>query len=196
MPSSILINPTVWPQYTNVTDRTGRTDRTTVREHRVNRFTNGRRKRVCPMLSDHCPVCLSCPVCDVRALWPNGWMDQDDTWHAGRRLGPGHTALDGDPAPPPPKGHSLYLLRPNGWMDQDATWYGSRPRPRRLCWGPHSPSPKKGGAPPNFRPMFIVANGWMDQDGTWHAVGLSPGNFVLDGDIALRQKGPQRPSQF
>ena len=27
-------------------------------------------------------VCLS--VCSVRALWPNGWMDQDETWHAGR----------------------------------------------------------------------------------------------------------------
>jgi len=30
-------------------------------------------------------VCLSvCPVCDVRAQWPNGWMDQDETWQAGR----------------------------------------------------------------------------------------------------------------
>ena len=24
-------------------------------------------------------VHLSCPVCDV---WPNGWMNQDETWHA------------------------------------------------------------------------------------------------------------------
>jgi len=35
MPSFIFIRPTVWPQYTNVTDRTGQTDtqtdRTTVR---------------------------------------------------------------------------------------------------------------------------------------------------------------------
>ena len=42
-------------------------------------------------------------------------------------LGPGHIVLDGDPAPPPPKGggapqFSAYLLWPNGWMDQDATW--------------------------------------------------------------------------
>ena len=30
-------------------------------------------------------VCLSClSVCNVRALWPNGWTDQDQTWHAGR----------------------------------------------------------------------------------------------------------------
>jgi len=27
LPSFILIHPTVWPQYTNVTDRTGQTDR-------------------------------------------------------------------------------------------------------------------------------------------------------------------------
>jgi len=27
---------------------------------------------------------LSCPVCDVGVLWPNGWMHLDETWHAGR----------------------------------------------------------------------------------------------------------------
>jgi len=31
------------------------------------------------MLSDRC---LS--VSDVGVLWPNGWMDQDETWHAGK----------------------------------------------------------------------------------------------------------------
>ena len=40
------------------------------------------------MLSDHCPVCLSVlsclSVCDVGVLWPQGWMDQDETWPAGR----------------------------------------------------------------------------------------------------------------
>jgi len=24
-----------------------------------------------------------CPVCDVGVLWPNCWMDQGETWHAG-----------------------------------------------------------------------------------------------------------------
>ena len=33
------------------------------------------------MLSDRCSV-LS--ACNVRALWTNGWTDQDKTWHAGR----------------------------------------------------------------------------------------------------------------
>ena len=139
------------------------------------------------MLSVRClSVRLSCPVCDVGVLWPNGWMDQDETWHAskpqpwlhcvtwgvgtqlplpqrgrvpqfsayiccGRKAGcikmllgielglsPGDFVLDGDPAPPSPKGHrppifGLYLLRPNGCIDQDATWYGAKPQPRRLC---------------------------------------------------------------
>jgi len=45
-------------------------------------------------------VCLSClSVCNVGVLWPNGLMDQDETWH-GARHGPGHIVLDGDPAPP------------------------------------------------------------------------------------------------
>jgi len=34
------------------------------------------------MLSDH--VCPVCPVCNVSVLWPNGWMNQDETWHTGR----------------------------------------------------------------------------------------------------------------
>jgi len=137
-------------------------------------------KTVRPMLSVRCPVCLSVlSVCDVRALWPNGWTDQDETWHADRprpwphcvRWGvatlPQSGTVRWGPSSPSPKGHSPhpifspYLLRPNGCMDQDATWYGARPQPRRLCvrWGPHSSLPKKGGrAPlPNFRPMSIVA---------------------------------------
>ena len=56
-------------------------------------------------------VCLSClsvqsvlSVCDVGALWPNGWTDQDKTWHACIGFGPGHIVLDGDAAPPPQRG--------------------------------------------------------------------------------------------
>ena len=37
-------------------------------------------KTVFPMLSVRCLSCLS--VCHVRALRPNGWTDQDETWHA------------------------------------------------------------------------------------------------------------------
>jgi len=112
--------------------------------------------------------------------------------------------LDGDSAPPPPKGHSPpiygpYLLRPKGCIDQDATWYGGRHRPRRLCvrWRPRSPSPKRWQNIQIFGPCLLWPNGWMDHDGTWHGEGLSPGNFVLDGDRAPSQKrGPSPPPQL
>jgi len=50
----------------------------------VGRFGGTVCKTVRPMLSERCLSCLSCPVCDVGVLWPNGWTDQDETWHAGR----------------------------------------------------------------------------------------------------------------
>ena len=87
-------------------------------------------------------------------------------------LGPGDFVLDGDPAPPHPKGHSPpifgpYPLRPKGFIDQDATWYGGRPRPRRLCvrWGPRSLLPKKGRSPPMFGPRILWPN---VQDANWY----------------------------
>jgi len=50
------------------------------------------------MLSDRCLSCL--PVCNVCVYLPNGWMDQNETYHGGIGIGPGHIVLDGDPAPP------------------------------------------------------------------------------------------------
>jgi len=55
------------------------------------------------MLSDRCLSCPVCPICDVRALWPNGWMDQDETWHAGRPR-PWPQCVRWGPAPPPQRG--------------------------------------------------------------------------------------------
>jgi len=80
-----------------------------------------------------------------------------------------------------------FLLRPNGCMDQDATWYGGRPRPRRHCvrWGPSSRPQKGGRAPRNFRPISIVAkrlDASRIEMPLFMEVGLSPGDFVLDGD--------------
>ena len=101
-------------------------------------------------------VCLSCLVCDVGVLWPNGWMDQDETWHAGRPRPCPHCVRWG-PSSPPQKGAEPPIfgpcpLWPNGWMDQDGTWHGggSPSGPHCARWGPSSP-PKRGmdpGAPP------------------------------------------------
>jgi len=107
------------------------------------------------MLSDRCPVCLSClSVTLVYCDQTVGWIKMKLGTQIG--LGPGHILLDGDAAPsqrrgqsPPPSPiFSPCLLWSNGWMDQDATWYEDWPwlRPHCVTWG--SSSPKRGTAPP------------------------------------------------
>jgi len=105
-------------------------------------------------------------------------------------LGPGYIVLDGDPAPPPPKGHSPhpifgpYLLQPNGCMDQDAMELGLSQGV--LDGDPALPSSKKGAEPP---PQFS-AHFYCDQTAACikmplgMEVDLSPGDFVLDRDPA------------
>jgi len=106
------------------------------------------------MLSVRCPVCVSVLSClsvtFMHCGQTVGRIKMKLAMQVG--LGSGHSVLDGDPAPTPPKGNSPhpifgpYLLRPNGCMDQ-ATWYGDRPQPSCVRWGP---------SPLNFRPMFII----------------------------------------
>jgi len=136
-------------------------------------------KTVRPMLSVRCLSVLS--VCNVRALWSNGWTDQDETWHAGRprpwphcvRWGPSSPSHKG--AQPPPN------LRSNGCMGQDATWYGARPQPRRLGvrWRPRSTLPKKRHSPSIFGPYPLRPNGCIDQDATWYGGRPGPGRLCV-----------------
>jgi len=140
------------------------------------------------MLSDLCPVLYALCVlslCDVGVLWPNGWMDQDKTWHAARprpwppcvRWGP---SLSQKVHSPPIFGPCP--LWPNGWMDQDATWYGGRPLTRRHCvrWGPSFP-PKRGHSPVLHQFLAHVCcgqmAGWIKMP-LGMEVGLGPGDFV------------------
>ena len=86
-------------------------------------------------------------------------------------LGPRHIVLDGEPAPPAPKGYRLQLSahiccgQMTGWTKM--------PLGRMVCLGPSdivldgelsTRAPQKGGRAPNFSPMSIV----MDQDATWY----------------------------
>jgi len=138
-----------------------------------------------PVLS----VCLS--VCGVRALWPNGWTDQDETSHA-RRSQPWPHCVKSRPSFPSPKGaQPPPNFRPISvaakWLHgQDVTWYGARPQPRRLCvsWGPRSTLHKKSRAP-QFSAHFYC--GQMDaciKMPLGMKVGFNPGDFVLDGNLA------------
>jgi len=80
------------------------------------------------MISDRCLSCLSvclsclsvCPVCNVDVQWPNGWMDQDETWHAGRPLPWPHCVRWGLSSPSP-KGVQASNFRPTSAV---AKWLG------------------------------------------------------------------------
>jgi len=43
------------------------------------------------------------PVCNVRVLWLNNWMDQDETWHVGRPQSRPHCVRWGSSSSPAPK---------------------------------------------------------------------------------------------
>jgi len=143
------------------------------------------------MLSDRCPVLSCLSVTFVHC----GQTVRRIKMKLGMQVGlrPGHIVLDGDPAPPSPKGaqpspnFGPYLLWPNGCMDQDATWYGARPQPRRLCvrWRPALYPPQKRGqsSPPQFLAHFYCGQtAACIKMPLGMEVGFSPGDFVLDGD--------------
>jgi len=63
------------------------------------------------MLSDHCPVCLSC--LSVTLVYCDQAVERIKM-KLGLQVGlvPGHTVLDGDPAPSPKKGAEAPNFRP------------------------------------------------------------------------------------
>jgi len=78
-------------------------------------------------------------------------------------------------------------------MDQDAIWHDGRPQPRRLCvrWGPSSPLHKGVEPPPQFSAHFYSGEtARCIKMPLGMEVGLSPRDFVLNGDPASpSQKG-------
>ena len=120
-------------------------------------------------------------------------------------LGPGHIVPDGESAPLPQKGteppiFGPFLLSPNAWMHQDTTWYGGRPQPCDFVLG-GDPAPylKRGGAPPNFRPTYIVAKRLHESRihlvGT-REVGLGLRDIVRCGPRYPQKKGHTTPPNF
>jgi len=91
-------------------------------------------------------------------------------------LGPGHIVLNGDPAPPPSKGHSPQFLA-HICCGQMAVWIkmslgielGLGPGDFVLDGDPAPPSLNEGRSPPQiFGPCLLGPNSWMDEAGTWH----------------------------
>ena len=125
-------------------------------------------KTVRPELSVHCLSVLS--VCSVGVfLWPNGDMDQDETWHEGRPRPRPHCVRWGPISPffffwggemglhqPPLFGPCIGDKRQE-WIKMPlGTEVGRGPGYIMLDGDPAPPPPKRGTAP-NFRPRSVVA---------------------------------------
>jgi len=119
-----------------------------------------------------------CPVCNVGVLWPNGWMDQDETWRAARSRPWPHCVRWG-PSSPPQRGtaHSPQFAahiccgQVAGWIKIPRGMEVDLGPGDFVRWGPSSPPQKGGRALPIFGPCLLWPNGGMDQDGTWHGGG-------------------------
>jgi len=147
---------------------------------------------VCPMLSDRClscPVCLD-PVCDVGVLWPNGWMDQYETWHGSRPRPRPHCVRWGPSCTPtgaqlPQFSAHVYCGQTAGWIKMPlGTKVGIGPGDIVLDADP-APPIKRGRAAPTFRPMYCGRMaGWIKMPLNTE-VGLGSGHIVLDGSSQL-----------
>jgi len=129
-------------------------------------------KRIRAMLSDDClPVS---PVCNISVLWPNGWTDQDETWHAGRPRPWPHCVIWG-PGPPPQRGTDPNFPTISvvaKWLDGSrfhllGRYIGHDPSDIVLDGDLALPPPKRGQSPPTiFGPCLLCPNGCINQDAT------------------------------
>ena len=108
-------------------------------------------------------------------LRPNGWMDQDGTWHGGRPWSSPHCARwehsslsqKGGRAP---NFRPMFIVAKRLDASRCHLVWRYRPYPMRLCvrWEP-SPLPPKGAEPhPIFGPCLLWPNGWMDGEAAWY----------------------------
>ena len=130
-------------------------------------------KTVRLVLSDRrLSVCLSCPVCNVGVLSPQGWTDQNETWYECRPR-PWPHCIRWGPRSPTPKGTQPPIFGPYG---QTARWI-KMPLGRKVGLNPSdivldgdkAPLPQKGAEPPVFGSCLVWPNGCMDQDATAQA---------------------------
>ena len=124
------------------------------------------------VLSDCCPVlsCLSVlSVYNVGVLWPNGLMDQDETWHGVRPRPRPHCVRWGPRSPSTKRRHSPQLSA-HVYGGLTAEWI-KMPLGMDVGLGPGhivldgdpAPPPQKGGTPPIFGPCLLWPNGRPSQ---------------------------------
>ena len=153
-------------------------------------------KTVHSMLSDRCPICLSClSVCmSVTLVYCGqtvGWIKIKLVTQVG--LGSGYIVQDGDPAPPPPKVHSpqfsshICCGQMAGWIKMPLGMEVGLGPDDFVLDGDPPPPPQKRGRAPIFGPCLLWPNGCMHQDATWYGGRARPRQHCV-------KWGPSSPS--
>jgi len=124
----------------------------------------------------------------------------------GMRVGlvPGNIVLDGNPAPPPSKGHSpqfsvhICCGQMAGWIKMSLGMEVGLGRGDFVLDGDPPPLLKTGAEPhpPIFGPCLLWPNGWMDQDGTWHGGGTRSRPHCARWTQLLLNQKDDRAAQF
>jgi len=141
--------------------------------------------------------------CGQTAAWIKMPLGTDVGLGLSGRPRPTRIVLDGDPAPPPLKGH-IPQFSANVRFGQTAPWtkmplgvqvgLGSR----NFVFDGDPATPRKKGPThphPIFGPCLLWPNGWMKMPlGT--EVDLSPGHIVLHRVLALCERGTAAPALF
>ena len=171
--SFILVHPTVWPQYTNVTDRTDG-QRSDSAGRTVLQTVDQKRFAVCyqTVVLFSSSACLSVTL--VYCGQTVGRIKMKLDMQVG--LIPGHIVLDGDPAtrqkvqPHNFRPMSIVAKRLDGLRFNMplGTEIGLGPCDFVLDGDWASPPRKWGYSPPIFGQWLLWPNGWMHQDTTWY----------------------------
>jgi len=114
------------------------------------------------------------PVFGPCLLWPNGWIDQDGTWHGGgprsrphcARLGPSSPPQKGGRAPPQFLAH-VYCGQTAGWIKM-ALGMEVGPDPGHIVLDGDPAPPTKKAQPPVLDPRLLWPKGLVDQYTTWY----------------------------
>jgi len=109
--------------------------------------------------------------------------------------------LDGDPAPPPLKGHSqfsahVYCGQTAGWINMALGMEVSLGPVHIVLDGDTTPLPQKGQSPQFSDHLYCGQTAGYIKMPLGMEVGFSPGDFVLDGDPAPYSKRGGAPPNF
>jgi len=144
-----------------------------------------------------------CPVCDVGTLWPNGWTDQDETWHASTPRPRPHCVRWGPSSPSPKGGGATQFLahiccgQMAGWIKMPLGMEVGLGLGDFVLYEDPLPSPKRGCCPLQKNSAHVhcaQTAGWI-QMALGTDVGLSPGDFVRWGPTTSPKRG-RSPLQF